>query len=316
MTGRTAPRVHTVDLPADNRGWALVVHGGAGGHVPELPAVGPDEYAAGLAAAYGAGEEVLAAGGAALDAVCAAVTVLEDNPLFNAGRGAALTAEGRAEHDACVMTGTGDSGAVAASHRARNPVLAARAVMERTPHVLLVSPDEATVSAWGLATADPSYFVTDARRTQLDAILAAQAEPARHGTVGAVARDRTGRIAAATSTGGIAGQWDGRIGDTPIVGAGTFAADGVVGLSCTGEGEAFVRGVVAHDVAARMAYGGVDLRTAVEDTVAAKLTERGAEGGLIAIDATGRVALAHNSPMMFSAYHDGDKLVTTTGPTS
>lgn len=293
-------------------GWALVLHGGAGGRVEELALDARGSYTEGLARAYRAGAEVLAAGGGALDAVCATVEQLEDDPLFNAGRGAALTAAGTAELDACVMTGDGRAGAVTACRYARNPVLAARKVMEETPAVLLVDPPEERLIGWGLATEPPEYFLTPARQQQLANVRATVLEPARHGTVGAVARDVRGRIAAATSTGGMVNQNEGRVGDTPIVGAGTYARDGVVAISCTGEGEAFIKGVVAHDVAARMRYLGEPLGTAIAATVEEELTTRGASGGLIAVSGDGRVVVAHNSPMMFSAYHDGIRLVTHT----
>ncbi len=305
----TAPR--TLTAPLDERGFALVLHGGAGGRVEELSLEVKADYDAGLAAAHRAGEEVLAAGGAALDAVCSTVAALEDDPLFNAGRGAALTASGRAELDASVMTGDGAAGAVAASRWARNPVQAARAVMERTDHVLLVAPAAKLVRSWGLETVDPEHFVTEARLAQLRRVLAARQEAPRHGTVGAVAIDAEGRIAAATSTGGMVGQADGRVGDTPIIGAGTFARDGVIGVSCTGEGEAFLRGAVAHDVTARIAYAGQEPLAAIEATIAAELTARGASGGLIAAGPTG-VVVAHNSPAMFAAYREGERLVTLT----
>jgi L-asparaginase / beta-aspartyl-peptidase len=300
------------EVPAPAGGPSLALHGGAGGRVKELSDAGRAPYEEGLRAAYQAGWQVLAAGGDALDAVCASVEVLENEPLFNAGRGAALTATGQAELDASVMTGSGLAGAVAASRYARNPVWLARAVMERTDHVLLVSPDASFVAGCGLDVVEPAYFVTDERRRQLQRVLAGRAEAARHGTVGAVARDAAGRVAAATSTGGMAGQADGRIGDTPIVGAGVYARDGVVAVSCTGHGEAFIRGVVAYDIAARIRYAGASLGPAIRDTFASELTARGADGGLIAVGGDGRVVVAHNSPMIFSARGAGPEPALTT----
>ncbi len=283
-------------------GPSLALHGGAGARVHELTAGGRGRHSDGLRAAYAAGWAVLAAGGTALDAVCASVEVLEDAPLFNAGRGAALTATGRVELDASVMSGSGRAGAVAASRHARNPVRLARRVMEDTEHVLIVDPPKAFVSGFGLETVDPEYFVTDARRRQLERVRAERLAASRHGTVGAVARDASGGVAAATSTGGMVGQSDGRVGDTPIVGAGVFARDGVVAISCTGHGEAFIEGVVAYDVAARMRYGGVTLADAVRATFAAELDSRGSTGGLVAVGGDGRIVVAHNSPAMFSAH--------------
>ena len=300
------------DVAPNDRGWALVLHGGAGGRVEELTLDVRGSYTEGLTRAYTAGADVLAAGGSALDAVCAAVEQLEDDPLFNAGRGAALTAAGTAELDACVMTGDGHAGAITACRYARNPVHAARKVMEETPAVLLVAPTEERLTDWKLATVPPEYFLTPARQQQLRNVQARTLEASRHGTVGAVARDAQGRLAAATSTGGMVNQSEGRVGDTPIVGAGTYARDGVVAVSCTGEGEAFIKGVVAHDIAARMRYLGQPLPVAVTATVEEELTRHGAMGGLIALGADGTVTVAHHSPAMFSAYHDGTRLVTHT----
>ncbi len=291
---------------------ALALHGGAGGRIEELEAELREAFEAGLAAAYGAGKAVLEGGGSALDAVCACVARLEDDPLFNAGRGAALTIDGVAEHDAAVMDGSGAAGAVAASRHARNPVLAARSVLEEGPHVLLVAPSAELVAGWGLRTADQEYFVTEARVAQLDRIRSLRLTGPRHGTVGAVARDALGPVAAATSTGGMAGQADGRIGDTPLIGAGTYARDDSVAVSCTGEGEAFIRGVVSHDIAARIRYLGCDVAQAVTSTIEEELAARGASGGLVAVSADGRVVVAHNSPTMFAAYEQDGRLVLLT----
>jgi len=281
-------------------GIALAVHGGAGDRVEPLD--GPDAYHAGLRAAVRAGERVLRAGGPAVDAVCAAVTALEDNELFNAGRGAALTSQGTAELDAAVMTGDGRAGAVAGCRNVRNPVFAARAVLERTPHVLMVAPDDRLLTEWGLEQVPNSYFVTDRRLRELDRVRSAAADGTRHGTVGAVARDARGRLAAATSTGGVSNQLPGRVGDAPVVGAGTYAAEDTVAVSCTGQGEYFLRGVVAYDISARMSYLGADLERAVRETVAAKLDAAGGSGGLIAAGHDGSVVIAFNSNAMFRGH--------------
>lgn len=304
--------LNLVAVPPTGRGYALVLHAGAGGRVEELSLEDQQNYGVGLQEAYRAGEEILNAGGSALDAVCATVVVLEDNPLFNAGRGAALTATGQAELDASVMTGDGRAGAVAASRHARNPVRVARTIMEQTGHVLMVSPDERLVSGWGLETVHPDYFITEARQRQLRNVQERELATPRHGTVGAVAVDMQGRIAAATSTGGMVNQSDGRVGDTPIIGAGTFARDGVAGVSCTGEGEAFIRGAVAHDIVSRVKYLGLTLPDAAAGTIDAELTALDASGGVIAVDAAGATVVAHNSPAMFAAYRDGDRIVTLT----
>ncbi len=298
-------------VPA-GRSYALALHGGAGARIRELAEDDRHDFEAALAAAHRAGEVVLAAGGAALDAVCAAVTAMEDDIGFNAGRGAALTTEAEAELDAAVMTGDGRAGAVAGSRYARNPVLAARQVMERTGHVFWMAPPADLIESWGLEVVQPSYFVTDARLRQLERMRRAATTGTRHGTVGAVARDAGGRVAAATSTGGIVNQQPGRVGDTPVIGAGTYARDGLAALSCTGEGEAFVRGVVAYDIVARMRYLGVGPADAITATFDTELTRRQASGGLVAVTADGTVVVAHNSPSIFAAYRDGDHLVTLT----
>jgi beta-aspartyl-peptidase (threonine type) len=293
-------------------GPSLALHGGAGGRLEELTPAARAPYEQGLLAAYRAGWQVLAAGGGALDAVCASVEVLENDPQFNAGRGAALTATGQAELDASVMTGSGLAGAVAASRHAKNPVRLARTVMEHTEHVLIVDPDPAFLERNGLEVVERGYFITEPRRQQLDRVLDGRAIATRHGTVGAVARDVGSSVAAATSTGGMTGQAEGRVGDSPIVGAGGDAPDNVVAISCTGHGEAFIRGVVAYDVAARIRYAGVDLAEAVRETFAQELTQRGATGGLVAIGGDGRIVVAHNSPAMFSARGTGPEPALTT----
>ncbi len=293
--------------------FALAVHGGAG---PLRD--GRDRATAqsdGLRRALAAGEAVLAGSGTALDAVCTAVAVLEDDEAFNAGRGAALTVAGTAELDACVCDGASHrAGAVAASRFARHPVLAARAVMERTPHVLLAGPTPEWLDTVGLERVDPAWFVTPARLTALrdgtpEATAPAlpgtgqgTAEPrVGHGTVGAVARDSAGRLAAATSTGGVTGQWVGRVGDTPVVGAGTWA-DERVAVSGTGIGEYFLRAALAHDVAARVRWTGAALADAVRGAIADDLVVPGGDGGVIAAAADGTLVLAYCSQAMLRAY--------------
>jgi beta-aspartyl-peptidase (threonine type) len=270
------------------------------------------QYPAGLADAYRAGEAVLAGGGSALEAVCVTVQHLEDNALFNAGRGAALTADGEAELDASVMAGDGRAGAIGASRHAKNPILAARKVMEASSHVFLVAPSVDLVTDWGLQVVAPDYFITAARRQQLDNVRSDELAGSRHGTVGAVAVDRHGLMAAATSTGGMVNQSEGRLGDTPIIGAGNYARDGVVAVSCTGDGEAFIQGVVAHEVSARVRYLRADLADAVAGTISDEVAGREATGGIIAVGADGSIVIAHNSPAMFAAFRDGDQLVTLT----
>jgi beta-aspartyl-peptidase (threonine type) len=297
---------------APQNGFALALHGGAGGLIEELSSEGTDAFEEGLAIAHAAGRAILERGGHALDAVCATVEQLENHRLFNAGRGAALTALGGVEHDASVMDGSGDAGAIAASRHAKNPVYVARSVMEKSPHLFLVSPSKEMVIDWGHETAEQEYFITEPRQRQLARIQASQLVAPRHGTVGAVARDSHGRVAAATSTGGMVNQQLGRVGDTPIIGAGNYARNEFAAISCTGEGEAFIRGVVAYDIVARMRYLGSELPEAVAATIETELTANHSSGGLVSVGGDGRVVVAHNSPRMFAAFEDENGLVLLT----
>lgn len=289
--------------------YSLAIHGGAGTILPDL--MTPEKeaaYHAGLVRALEAGRSILSAGGTALDAVTAAVMTLEDEPLFNAGRGAVYNAAGVQEMDACIMDGRDRrTGAVAGIFGPRNPILAARAVMERTAHVLMIGEGALAIAREaGLAFADREYFFTESRWQALQDTLAQRAagaedaDPARrHGTVGAVARDSAGNIAAATSTGGMTGKTPGRIGDTPIVGAGTFADNATCAVSGTGHGEVFIRWCAAHEIAARMRHAGQSLRDAADHVVMRDLAENDGSGGLIAVDAAGNVAMPFNSPGMY-----------------
>ena len=260
------------------------------------------EYRAGLAAALQRGYAALEDGGSSMDAVTAAVVVLEDSPLFNAGFGATFNAAGEHELDASVMDGaTGKAGAVAAVQRIKNPVLAARAVMERTAHVLLAgaAADRFARSA-GLALVSPRYFSTPERAQALRRARehAVTGAADRHGTVGAVALDRLGNLAAATSTGGYTNKMAGRIGDSPVIGAGTYADNATCAVSTTGIGEYFIRAVVAYDAAARMRYGGESLKTAARHALA-RVVALGGDGGLIAVDSGGNVAMPFVSEGMY-----------------
>jgi beta-aspartyl-peptidase (threonine type) len=280
----------------------LLIHGGAGTRSTPLAPTAVPEYRAGLQVALAAGSAKLQQGATALEAVCAAVMALEDNPLFNSAHGAALTADGTAELDAAVMSGDGRAGAIAVSKHIRNPVLGACAVRDQTDHVLLVGPSETLAKQWGLETVPPEYFVTPLRQEQLREILAARAAAPRHGTVGAVALDANGHVACATSTGGIAGQSIGRVGDTAHIGAGSFASDDTVAVSCTGAGEAYIEGCVAHDIAARIRYLGHGLDEAVRATYEAELERRGATGGTIAVTPRGEAVIIHNSDGIFAGH--------------
>ena len=314
------PDEESIARPLETRLWSLpplgpfslALHGGAGGRIEELSTERRESFEAGLRRAYLVGRGVLEGGGAALDAVCATVEQLEDDPLFNAGRGAALAADGTVEHDAAVMDDAGRAGAVAVSRYAKNPVRLARAVLENSSHLLLVDPARDLAVDWDLEVRDQDYFVTEARRVQLERIRSLRLAAPRHGTVGAVARDRAGRIAAATSTGGMADQSAGRVGDSPVIGAGTYARGDSLAVSCTGEGEAFIRGVVSYDIAARIRYLGSSLPDAVRATILAELTAKDASGGLVAVAPDGSVVAAHNSPTMFAAFEGQDGLVLLT----
>ncbi len=297
--------------------FALALHGGAGtiARATLTPALEAD-YRAALAAALAIGTALLAQGAPALDAVEATVRSLEDCPLFNAGRGAVFTHEGHHEMDAALMDGASRrAGAVAGVRQVQNPIRAARLVMEATEHVLLAYPGaDELAREHGLPMQPPAYFFTQPRFDQLQAAIAAgrmqldhaagptpPADPNwKKGTVGAVARDQRGHLAAATSTGGMTNKRYSRIGDTPLIGAGTWA-DERCAISCTGHGEFFMRAVVGHDVACLMAYKGLSLEEACRVVVHDKLAPVGGEGGLIAVDAAGYLALPFNSAGMYRA---------------
>jgi beta-aspartyl-peptidase (threonine type) len=280
--------------------WVLVVHGGAGKAVD--PALEP-EMRAGLSEALRRGSAVLAAGGSAVDAVERVVTILEDDPLFNAGKGAVFTRDGAHELDAAIMDGRDRSaGAVAALRTVRHPVSLARLVMEKTPHVLLVGEGaEAFATASGVERVENSWFDTPRRRRQLEEELDAQrrraASPGKSmGTVGAVALDTQGHLAAATSTGGTTGKMAGRVGDSPLVGAGTWAEDATCAVSGTGKGEQFIRAAAAARVSMLVAFGGRTL-TQAADEVIGKVLHPG-DGGLIAVGRDGAVAMPFSTEVM------------------
>ena len=293
---------------------ALVIHGGAGTISRE--ALTPERESAiraDLDRALDAGHAVLASGGSALDAVSAAVVVLEDSPHFNAGKGAVFNAEGINELDAAIMDGSRQAaGSVAGVHRVRNPVRLARAVMEHSPHVMLIGEGaEQFGQMHGIETVDPAYFRTEERWQQLEAARAreaAQADVAADayfGTVGAVALDRQGRLAAATSTGGMTNKRWGRVGDAPIIGAGTWADAGCA-VSATGWGEYFIRLNVAHDICARFSYRGESLDRAAESVILDRLPELGGDGGVIAMDGQGRIAMPFNTAGMYRGWINTD----------
>ncbi|HTT04979.1 MAG TPA: isoaspartyl peptidase/L-asparaginase [Steroidobacteraceae bacterium] len=281
--------------------YALAIHGGAG----SLGAAARDRtheaaLCAALTAALQAGERILQADRTALDAVEAAVVALEDDPLFNAGRGAVLAADGSVELDAAIMEGTSlRAGAVALVRHTRNPVRLARCVLERLPHVMLAGEAaDRFASECALPQVANDYFVTDERRSQLQGCAVSVAGAT--GTVGAVARDRYGRLAAATSTGGTLGKRPGRIGDSPIIGAGTYADDAVCAVSATGQGEWFLRTVQAYDLVARLRYARQPLAIAMQEALA-RLSSLNARGGLVAVAADGQICMRHNTEILLRA---------------
>ncbi|WP_324806159.1 isoaspartyl peptidase/L-asparaginase [Sphingomonas sp. LY29] len=284
--------------------WKLMIHGGSGAMRPETVSPEQEEAArAGLEAALDAGEKVLAAGGSALDAVEAAARVLEDDPAFNAGRGSVLTAEGHIDCDAAIMDGRDRSaGAVAGLRTTRAPISAARAVMAHSPHVLLTGTGaDRFARDHGLEQVDNSWFETPLRRAQLEKVMAAGGAfdaDIKYGTIGAVAVDSAGHVAAATSTGGLTAKRWGRIGDSPLIGAGTYADDRAAAVSATGLGEAFVRAAAAHELAARIRIGGESLQTAL-DAVLADVRSLGGTGGLIAVSPSGEAAWGFTTPGMY-----------------
>jgi beta-aspartyl-peptidase (threonine type) len=293
----------------------LAIHGGTGTARRNLAADTARAMRADLDAALVAGYERLSRpGGSSMDAVEAAIRVLEDSPHFNAGKGAVFNHDGRIELDAAVMAGAAlEAGAVAAVTTIRNPVSAARAVMEKSKHVLLVAQGaEKFAAAAGLEIVDPSYFRTERRWQELQRALQPDkqsgtsnvARPGEHawGTVGAVALDGKGNLAAGTSTGGRTNKLSGRVGDSPLIGAGTYADNRTCAVSGTGHGEFFIRFLAAYDIAAQMKYRGLTVDEAAADVVMRKLKQAGGEGGMIALDANGHLAMPFNTDTMYRGY--------------
>jgi beta-aspartyl-peptidase (threonine type) len=282
--------------------FGLVIHGGAGRHSAEREG----EYREALEAALAAGYAVLEQGGSSLDAVVAAIVVMEDAPVFNAGRGSVFNGDGYCELDASIMDGRGrEAGAVAGVTTVRNPIELARAVMERTRHVLLIGPGaERFAVEQGFEPVENEYFQTERRRRQFESARSGSATPAAeisHGTVGCVALDRDGNLAAGTSTGGLSGKMAGRVGDSPVIGAGTYAANETCAVSATGQGEFFIRASAAREVAARMEFAGQEVEGATEAAIRS-VAGLGGTGGLISIDREGRVAVRYNTESMARAW--------------
>ena len=300
-----AGMLFTMAQPAAAKNWTLVIHGGAG--TIDRDRITPEQDKAirtALDAALAAGEKVLAGGGDALDAVQAAVVVLEDDPNFNAGRGAVFTYEGVNELDAAVMRGdTRAAGAVTGVTATKNPVKLARAVMEKSPHVFLSRTGADQFSReQGLEQAGPEWFATPERWRQLEELKSKQFGwydvDLKYGTVGAVAVDQSGSVAAATSTGGLTGKRWGRIGDSPLIGAGTYADDRSCAVSATGAGEFFIRVGVAAEICARVRLGGMGLQAAA-DSVMAEVKALGGSGGVIVVAPDGTHGFSFNTPGMY-----------------
>ncbi len=304
-----------------NEKFGLVIHGGAG--TIDRSKMTPEkerEYRAGLERALAAGYDVLKNGGSSLDATEAAVRVLEDDPHFNAGKGSVFTSAGTNEMDAAIMDGKAlAAGAVAALKHVRNPISLARLVMEKSGHVMMDGEGaEAFAKENGMELVDQKYFFTQERWDALQKIKAAEkhrtggagkaffiTDQDRHGTVGAVALDKNGNLAAATSTGGTTNKRPGRVGDSPVIGAGTYANNATCAVSATGDGEYFIRATVGHDVSALMEYRRMSLKEAAQ-AVLDKVAKLGGPGGLIAIDRHGNVALPFNTTGMYRGYVDRD----------
>ncbi|CAN5832463.1 isoaspartyl peptidase/L-asparaginase [soil metagenome] len=323
--GRAEAPAPAAQEPKQN--FTLVIHGGAGtitrqNMTPEREKA----YQEVLQQALQAGYEVLRNGGTSLDAVERTVRVMEDSPLFNAGKGAVFTNEGRNELDASIMDGkTGKAGAIAGVTSIRNPISTARRVMENSEHVMMVGPGaEKFAKEQKMELVDPSYFHTDTRYRQLQQIRDKEKTTLDHsedksdsrelifiegpkfGTVGAVALDQHGNLAAATSTGGMTNKRYGRVGDAPIIGAGTFADNASCAVSATGHGEYFIRSVVAHDIAALMEYKGLTVQQAANEVVMKKLVQKGGTGGVIALDRNGNLAMPFNTEGMYRGYIKAD----------
>ena len=297
--------------------YAIAIHGGAGTILrSSMTSQKETAYKAGLQNAINAGEEILKTGGSSIDAVEAAIRSLEDNSLFNAGKGSVFTHEGKHEMDASVMDGkTLMAGAVAGIKNIKNPISLAKAIMQKSDHVFMAG-DGAMEFAKKIntETKPDDYFFVQQRYDQLleakktDSILMDHSDKnqKKFGTVGAVALDLLGNISAGTSTGGMTNKKHGRVGDTPVIGAGTYANNHTCAVSCTGHGEFFIRSVVAYDISCLMEYKGLSLNEACEIVVKQKLVKTGGEGGLIAIDSKGNIELSFNSEGMYRAFKKSD----------
>jgi beta-aspartyl-peptidase (threonine type) len=300
-TDKKSATDHSKGASGPKQEWAIVIHGGAGGMTrenltPELD----KEYRASLQAALNTGKKILSEGGSALDAVEQTIRTMEDNPLFNAGKGAVFTHEGRNELDAAIMDGSNlGAGAVAGVTDIKNPISAARKVMTNSPHVMLSGAGASQFAKeQGLEILPASYFYTEKRFNELQELLKKE----KYGTVGCCALDKNGNLAAGTSTGGMANKRYNRIGDSPVIGAGTYANNNTCAVSGTGHGEYFIRWTVAHDISALMEYKGLGLREASDLVVNDKLVKAGGSGGVICVDKSGNISMPFNTSGMFRGF--------------
>ncbi|MBX3480243.1 MAG: isoaspartyl peptidase/L-asparaginase [Caulobacter sp.] len=326
VLGLAGPAAAETAKPATPK-WAIVIHGGAGViERSSMDAATEAAYREAMTAALAEGQRVLERGGSAMDAVEATINLMEDNPLFNAGRGAVFTAEGRNELDSSIMDGASlKAGAVAGVTRTRHPISLARAVLEKSPHVMLTGAGADAFSlASGLEQVDPAWFFTERRWSGLEKELNARRLPIptrpsnapppsanistgpliddhRFGTVGVVALDNAGNIAAGTSTGGTTAKRWGRVGDSPVIGAGTYADNRSCAVSATGTGEYFIRLTIARTICARVQYRGETLQTAADEVIQQELTALGGDGGIIALTADGQLVWSFNTPGMYRA---------------
>ena len=318
------PAAHAQTDPAADaprvRG-GLVIHGGAGTiRRAQMTDERAAEYTAKLTEALRAGHAVLVEGGSAVDAVVAAITIMEDSPLFNAGKGAVFTSSGTNELDASIMSGADlNAGAVAGVKRVKNPILLARAVMDGSPHVMFARDGaESFAEEQGLEIVEESYFYTESRMRALERAKEAEqggsaalrTESEKLGTVGAVALDRNGDLAAGTSTGGITNKLWGRVGDSPIIGAGTYASNESCGVSATGQGEFFIRNVVAYDICARVLYTGASITQATRTVIQERLVDQNVLGGVVVLGADGEIAMEFNTDGMYRGWIGPDGEVT------
>lgn len=321
-TGESATTTQQGEQAAQRAEYAIVIHGGAGTILKEnmLPEK-EQEYNDALNQALDAGEAILKEGGSAADAVVATIMVMENSPLFNSGKGAVFTHDGHNELDASFMDGaTLKAGAVGGVTNVKNPILAARSVMEDSPHVLLTGKGaEQFAAEQGLEIVDPKYFYTERRWNSLQNAIEREKESMsydggnpdyKYGTVGCVALDKKGNIVAGTSTGGMTNKRWNRIGDSPIIGAGTYANNNTCGVSCTGHGEYFIRYAVAYDLSAMMEYKGSSIQEAADYIVNDKLLNAGGSGGFVALDKYGNIAMPFNTPGMYRGYaKPGERVV-------